>query len=342
MITLLLAPALAVAFALTPVVPAEKHRGVSWVAGGHVELAQLERVAAIGGGWIAETPFGWMPDPHRPELRFVTTHGDAYWGESDEGLAETARLARRAGLRTLLKPHLWLHGSWPGEIAMTSEEDWAAWFESYERFLLHHAELAECEGFDMLVVGTELKMASRRAADWRRLIARVREVYHGPLTYAANWDEVWSVPFWDALDAIGVNAYFPLDLPPGAAAPAMDAAWRPIRARLEALANAVARPVLFAEIGYRADPDCLREPWAWHRRGSSAGSDGTRCQAEALESVFRVFWDEPWFLGLYVWKWFPAPERMRGESLEFSPQGRPAEQLLIRRFRGLGPQRGGP
>ena len=38
-----------------------------------------------------------------------------------------------------------------------------------------------------------------------------RAVYKGKLTYAANWDgEFEEVAFWDALDVIGVQAYFPL------------------------------------------------------------------------------------------------------------------------------------
>ena len=59
---------------------------------------------------------------------------------------------------------------------------------------------------------------------------------------------------------------------------------------------------------------------------------------ELIRGHKSVSFNEPWFLGLYVWKWFPEPDRVRGESLEFSPQGRPAEQVLVRRFRGSVPE----
>ena len=42
------------------------------------------------------------------------------------------------------------------------------------------------------------------------MILKIKEVYKGKLTYAANWDEFKRVPFWKALDYIGVDAYFPL------------------------------------------------------------------------------------------------------------------------------------
>ena len=69
--------------------------------------------------------------------------------------------------------------------------------------------------------------------EWRRIIARVRAIYRGPVTYGANFDEVFDVKFWDALDWIGVSAYFPLvdDASPDRESPAR--AWQrdPTRSR---------------------------------------------------------------------------------------------------------------
>ena len=50
---------------------------------------------------------------------------------------------------------------------------------------------------------------------WRKLIRKTRSLYQGQLTYAANFDQYHEVSFWDALDFMGVNAYFSLrsDLP---------------------------------------------------------------------------------------------------------------------------------
>ena len=59
-------------------------------------------------------------------------------------------------------------------------------------------------------MGTELDRLTGHQEEWRRIIAEVREVTAARLTFASNWTHFENVPFWDALDAVGVQAYFPL------------------------------------------------------------------------------------------------------------------------------------
>jgi hypothetical protein len=81
---------------------------------------------------------------------------------------------------------------------------------------------------EALCVGTEFKVgAVRREAFWRGLIARIRQKYHGKLTYAANWDEFPNMPFWDALDFVGINAYMPLSDAVTPSVSDLKMAWRP-------------------------------------------------------------------------------------------------------------------
>src|SRR5207344_1896544 len=102
------------------------------------------------------------------EIQFRPDGG--LWGESDDGLAKTAAWARKLGIKTLLKPHLWVrHGAWSGDIAMESDDAWKAWFASYESFVLHYARLAEAHGFEALAVGTEIGRTTARTADWKRI-----------------------------------------------------------------------------------------------------------------------------------------------------------------------------
>ena len=68
-------------------------------------------------------------------------------------------------------------------------------------------------------------MSHSREEEWRRIVSEVRRVYSGRLTYAANWDRLDRVPFWDAGDWIGVQAYFPLTDRPDPDRPALTAGW---------------------------------------------------------------------------------------------------------------------
>jgi len=306
---------------------ASKQRGVAWVAGGEIAGDELDAIVELGADWIAQTPFGWMKTRDRPAVG-LATGGHILWGETDHGLVTTARAAHARGLKVALKPHLWIRGSWPGDVAMTGEREWKQWFVAYERFILHYAELAQRHDTDLFVIGTELKLTTRaREADWRRLIRRVRAVFDGPLTYAANWDEVWDVPFWDALDCIGVDAYFPLSEDDRPERAELIAAWRPVVERLAALAEKNDRPVLFTEAGYRPVAACAARPWE-HR----GGNVDDRCQAIAIDALFGALWHEPWFAGVWVWKWFPHGPRAGRAS--FSPQGRPAARVIGRWFDG--------
>ena len=173
------------------------------------------------------------------------------------------RKAKSLGLKVMLKPHVWVAGGrWRGEIDVGDSAAWRRWFESYRRWILGYADMAQTEGADILVVGVELRSTeSRLAARWRELIDEARERFNGKLTYSANWDDVANVSWWDALDYIGVQFY-----PPLATTERVDLEQvrDNVAARLDDLApiaNRHARPVLLTEVGYRAASDALVIDW---------------------------------------------------------------------------------
>ncbi len=114
----------------------------------------------------------------------------------------------------------------------------------------------------VVTFGQNLKRVNRRRAllhdCWGQLIDEVRAVYSGNLTYAANFDNYHRVGFWDQLDWVGINAYFPLrheihPWPAGTIAAEMEASWeavfRKMSTRLKNL-GVGGHPVLFTELGY--------------------------------------------------------------------------------------------
>jgi hypothetical protein len=322
--------------------PASRQRGVSWVADrGEVSPRDFDRLVSNGVTWIAQNPFGWQRGLDVPEVLLRPDAG--WWGETDVGLEATLKLARARGIRTLLRPHLYMvgpegHGTWVGHIAMKSDEHWRQWFDSYRRFILHHARLAQRTGVDLLCVGAELGSTTRsRSEDWRRLIADVRAEYRGPLTYAANWDEFETITFWDLLDYIGIQAYFPLAAGERPSVEALAAAWQPHVAAVEAVSRRFGKPVLFTELGYASAPGSAARPWEWAglRRGEPATPDGLALQSDAYEAFFRTVWHKEWLSGVYFWKWYPGLERNPvPPGSEFSPQNKPAEKVMARWFLG--------
>lgn len=304
-------------------------RGLCWEGARRIGPEALAPLPELGVSWISQTPFGWVPALDSPQL-YMAADGRVLWGESDAGLVETARLARARGVRTLLKPHLWVRRAWVGQLEMRREADWQAFFGAYETFIVHYAALAQRERFEALAVGTELMRTTRRSAEWRRIIARVRQVYGGPLTYCAAWNEVEAIDFWGDLDFIGVQAYYPLGAKPRPEPAEIRTAWAPIATRLEALAVRTGRPIVFTEAGYKSLAGGLGAPWEW----STEGDLDLALQRDAYQALFDVFWGRPWFGGTFIWKWHPhvgrpaaPPER---HARDFTPQGKPALDVLQR------------
>lgn len=322
----------------------EKHRGVSWEAKGGITEAALAPLESIHANWIVQTPFGWQETHDSPTVELALE--GVLWGELDVGLEKTARWARELGIKTLLKPHIWLtrgQGKWRSDIAMSSEEDWQAWFESYRAFILHYARLAERTGMEGLVVGTELHQTVRtKPEEWRRVIREVREVYSGPLTYAANWyQEYQDVRFWNALDSVGIQAYFPLTTDDSKTSlEELKAGWAAHKVAIAEVQQRTAKPILFTEIGYKSTPGAAREPWRWltrYERRTAPVDFGI--QERAYVAFFETFWHEPWFAGAYFWKWSPpldpndkrfvlVPTEGPVGNPDFSPQGKPAQAVL--------------
>ncbi|MCB1055609.1 MAG: hypothetical protein KDD11_08875 [Acidobacteria bacterium] len=108
--------------------------------------------------------------------------------------------------------------------------------------------------------------------EWRSLIRKVREVYHGPLTYAANFDQYQEVGFWQDLDLLGVNAYFQLRPAPAGPdrsrtvlAAQLETGWAGILGDMNAFRQREGLgelPVIFTELGYTARRGSTVEPWA--------------------------------------------------------------------------------
>jgi hypothetical protein len=314
-----------------------KQRGVSFVAGREVAEDDFVKLAANHVDWISQTPFGWQQDYNSPSFA-MATDGRVLWGERDEGLEITTQMARKHGIKTLLKPHLWLRnrsdGKWLSDIAMGNEADWQSWFEHYRTFILHYAQLAEKNGIEALSVGAELQATvKQRPEDWRKIISEVRNVYRGQLTYAANWyQEFEDVTFWDELDFIGIQAYFPLSEKENPTLDELKKGWQTHLPAIEKIRKQYRKPVVFTEIGYRSTPDAAIKPWEWLRSSSDVFNETElQTQASCYEAFFQTFWNKDWFAGVYIWKWFPSSGRgFRRGNDPLTPQNKPAEKVMAK------------
>src|SRR5205823_5832922 len=107
------------------------------------------------------------------------------------------------------------------------------------------ARVAEKHGAEIFCIGLEYEHAEIFEERWRHIIAAVRREYHGKITYGANWDDIDAITFWDALDYIGMQAYFPLCQNTNPTPEQLDEGWSAWMLKLDAMSKAYKKPLLF-------------------------------------------------------------------------------------------------
>ena len=263
-------------------------KGVSFTAeypdvygskGADNHLLELKK---YGVNAIALVPYGFASE-RSLQIRF-----NLGW-EKDGGVKRLAQVAHRAGMRVLLKPQLFVRDGYPGSLEYSSAEQRKEWFQQYQLFVEHYAMLASEIHADLFCVGVELDKLSKYAGEWRDLIARVRELYSGPLVYAANFgDEFEGVEFWMRSIISGWTSTTRCRTA---------CLQRHLFTRVQAVQKRFQKPVIFTEVGFTSMEQANHDPWDERPRKLSL-----ELQARCYEQIFDAFYEKPWFQGMYWWK----------------------------------------
>ncbi|MEQ8762843.1 MAG: hypothetical protein RL885_02880 [Planctomycetota bacterium] len=269
----------------------------------------LDRVRTIGADWVSIHPYA----------RIGADGSLRHWDSLDpddppDYWVEPIREAHRRGFKIFVKPHLAYWGSpfgWRGDIDFEKPEDRERFWADYSAWIAAVASI--CREADGFAVGTELDRLIGDEARWRGLIGEVRSRTDAALTYAANWTHYEEVRFWDALDVIGIQAYFPLAERAGADEAVIRAGWRKWMKQIRRSADRHNRNVVFTELGYNRSFQAPVEPWSDRSDGPEAWPVPALCYRVAFEEIDR----EPRVLGAFLWKWFPG-RRPNGRNFQLA------------------------
>ena len=295
------------------------------------ESAMVTVKSEVEADWIAIVPYAFSYE-NDPIVNYDTTR--QWWGETKRGVEQTIQYARNIGLKIMLKPHVWIvRQGWPGDYDLQDEQKWQQWEASYTKYLDMMTEIAVRYQVEVLCVGTEYRVPAReRPAYWRALIAKIRKRYTGKLTYAANWDNYENVKFWDDLDFIGVDAYFPIAQEKEPSIQSLRDGWEEVAELLEDESKAYSKPILFTEYGYRSADYASRGHWENEKEDLVPNM---KAQANAYQALYNTFWQQPWFAGGFLWKWYPYVKRNgrwnRWET-DFTPQEKPAAKVIWKQY----------
>lgn len=273
--------------------------------------------------------------------------------EESPGEIELARMIdfiHAQGLKVMLRPMLESHEGngrlqvnfaydrerIPGKVS----DRWKRWFRSVRARTRLFASLARETGCEIYGLDSELDRTVCKNEQWKEVVAVARDCFDGPITschtHSLDFERELARPdhWFRDLDFLQTSFYHPAEETPGATVEEMMAKLAPVRELYRRIAAAYGKPVMFGECGCTSSTGGACHPSGWNGDGRYAPME----QANYLEAVWRLFRDEPYFRGLYWWKW---DEQNRREQFCDDPagdkgfilDGKPAAEVLRRCYR---------
>ena len=313
---------------------------------GDAPVESMKKLADTGANWVCISFGADMNEPNDPQI---------FWAEknprmaTDDEIRRAIDLARRNNLKIVLKPVVNVRdGTWRSWIKFETNDGkkdslaWDKWWSDFRQFLLHYARIAEETKCEMYCLGCEMGSTEPFENRWRSLIAEIRKVYSGVITYDTNHGEEDKVTWWDAVDVISISAYYPIGtddvelalqddlskIPPSdSSLEALNRRLKPTKEIIRKVSKEFDRPVFFIELGVCSAKGCSAAPWTHNDPNMIYDGDEQR---RFYQAMFETFWGEPWFIGFAWWDWptwlYPA-EKGQGNT-SFCIYGKPAEQLV--------------
>jgi hypothetical protein len=311
-----------------------KIRGMSVVAAASpIDGTPIKNLNEIGVNWVAALPYAYyvVNSPKIDTISVCPLDNCPHGPSTKYAVIELIEKSKLEGIKVMLKPQLWAEMEWIGDLEFDTETKWDQFERNYTQFVLEWAQIATDMDVELLCIGTEIaKFVIHRPNYWRGLIAQVRQIYRGPLTYAANWDDYQAVPFWDDLDYIGVDAYFSLIPDKTPAVCDLITAWEPYEQELSVYAAQHNKPILFTEFGYLSVNSCAYETWGLEGQ-MSANEINETAQANALHALMEVFGPQSWWAGGFQWKWYADNLSASCEesiAKDYTPEGKMGADML--------------
>ncbi len=309
--------------------PLEFQKGmgyVTWSANAYQTESSdesLGKLRGLGANWVSVLTTWYQTNPWTLDISRTDKT------PTDDSIRHAIRKAHELGMKVQLKLHLDLidkaDGSWRGEIGFAKESDWDKWFDKYTDYVQYYVKIANEEKVEMICIGTELSTSvTVKGYMWREMIGKIRSKYKGLLVYAAHWDRYMDIRFWDLLDYVGINAYFPLTEKMVPTYGELMEGWKKWVGEIEEFQTKTGKPVIFPECGCNSADGAAIRPWEHVARREV----NLELQKDYYQALVDSFADKEWFYGTYWWYWGTNTHMGGKYNRGFSPQNKPAQDVL--------------
>jgi hypothetical protein len=280
----------------------------------------LAKARADGCNWIAICVW-WFQD----NVNSTTIEPDySRYSATGESVVHAIDTCHELGMKVMLKPMVDCRdGTWRGNINPSF-----GWFAAYEQFADFWARIAEENKVESFCVGCELKDTVSWSSSWKRVIENTRARYSGPMTYAANHGNEKNVDWWDELDYIGIDAYYPLTDKNDPTLSELKSAWQDRADSLERWLGTYrhTKKIVFAEIGYQSVDGTNRTPWY---------ADPASHALDLHEALLSVCRERSWWLGAFWWNWETKATGGGQDDPYWTPMNKPAEDIMAGHYQTL-------
>lgn len=289
------------------------HKGVL----GRKEARQslLNLVERTNADFIILVPNGIQDTPQSETIDYTSEAT-----MTDEELVDFITYAKGLGLRVAIKPIISCrNGIWHAYVSFFEEDvpcepKWSNWFLAYTQFVVHYAKLAQESGCEMFLAGCELVQSEHREEEWRKVIAEIRRVYHGLVSYDTDKYQEHNVKWWDAVDVISSSGYYPIN------------DWKRQLDRIEAVVKKFQKPFFFSECGCLSTVGSKLIPNDWRVTGK-VDLEG---QADWYRAMFEACEERNWCQGFAItdWAWKQYQPSKAKEHKGYDIYCKPAEKVV--------------
>lgn len=323
----------------------------------------VDEIADLGCNWVCI-----MTSLVQDTYASTKVYHDYIWTPEDGELEAIIGAFHARGVKVMLKIiNLPLDGVWMGainfpltgfhttQIEGINSDYWTKWFDSFGDGLVHYGRLLQRCGAEIFCLSGELAGAQGQTEHWQRTIKRVREVYQGLLTYEMNCGEPSEyIKLWNNdLDFVCLSTYpaaqhmehkesmdviieqiGELAKQPCPSAQEMANYIRTYRLEPHRkMAAALGYPLFFAETGCRSAGGVAPVPWTIYGDVYSG-----EVQANYFTALIEVFSQEPWWRGMFWWKWDeqqkrPQYSRDPAGDTGYTVKGKPVFDLMRKHFK---------
>ncbi len=282
----------------------------------------LVRIKQSGAEWV-----NLVRTFYQTDIRSSDIHADEQLTPRLDGLENIINNAHELGLKIQL--HLAINLKKPGPDdwhGMIRPKNKKQWWAAYQTIILEMVEFSKRNEVEALIIGTEYSALQSHEKKWRELIKMIREKaqYPGMLGYGTNFNTL-NIRWLDALDFLGISAYWPLSVSRDPDLQTLNQAWFRINKQLGTwMKKHPSLRVEFTEVGYASQLYSSVFPFSW--KSSKGATQSLTEQLQSYRALHQFLKREPKIKGVHIFA--STAEDDDPASIGYTPFGKPAEKVV--------------